>query len=338
MGALNFQRPDKVIVIGSTENHGSFEFRPLEPGYGLTVGNALRRVLLSSLEGFAVTSVKFSGIVHEFDTIDGIVEDITEIILNIKQIRFKQLNEHVDNEEISFRISNPGEFKAGDLKDYTSSFDILNPDFVLLNISKQIDRFVTLTVEKGRGYVLADDNKKEDSEIGVLAIDSVFTPITNVKYRVENYRVEQKTDYEKLIIDIDTDGSIAPKDALVEAANVLITHFRLITDDQIEVTVSKPQEGNIVVYDEEFLETKKLLQTRLQDLNLSVRALNCLVSANVNTLGDLVSYQKPDLMKFRNFGKKSLTELEKIVIDKNLKFGMDISRYDLKSSKDQDLV
>ncbi len=337
MGALNFQRPDKVIVIGSTENYGSFEFRPLEPGYGLTVGNALRRVLLSSLEGYAITSVKFSGIVHEFDTIDGIVEDITEIILNIKQIRFKLLNEHIDHEEISFRISNPGAFKAGDLKDYTSSFDILNPDFVLFNVSKQIDRFVTLTINKGRGYVLADDNKKEDSEIGVLAIDSVFTPIINVKYRVEDYRVEQKTDYEKLIIEIDTDGSIDPKEALVEAANVLITHFRLITDDEIEARTSKPQEDNIVVYDEEFLETKQLLQTRLQDLNLSVRALNCLVSANVYTLGDLVSYQKPDLMKFRNFGKKSLTELEEIVIAKKLQFGMDISKYHLKSSKDQDL-
>ncbi|MCY3998426.1 MAG: DNA-directed RNA polymerase subunit alpha [Flavobacteriaceae bacterium] len=336
MSALNFQRPDKVIVIGSTENHGSFEFRPLEPGYGLTVGNALRRVLLSSLEGFAVTSVKFSGIVHEFDTIDGIVEDITEIILNIKQIRFKQLNEHVDHEEISFRISNPGEFKAGDLKDYTSSFDILNPDFVLFNVSKQIDRFITLTVEKGIGYVLADDNKKEDAQIGELAVDSVFTPITNVKYRVEDYRVEQKTDYEKLIIDIDTDGSIAPKDALIEAANVLITHFRLITDDEIQAKVSKPND-NVLVYDEEFLEIKQLLQTRLQDLNLSVRALNCLVSASVNTLGDLVSYQKSDLMKFRNFGKKSLTELEEIVIAKKLKFGMDISKYHLKSSKDQDL-
>ncbi len=336
MSALNFQRPDKVIVIGSTENHGSFEFRPLEPGYGLTVGNALRRVLFSSLEGFAVTSVKFSGIVHEFDTIDGIVEDITEIILNIKQIRFKQLNEHVDHEEISFRISNPGEFKAGDLKDYTSSFDILNPDFVLFNVSKQIDRFITLTVEKGIGYVLADDNKKEDAQIGELAVDSVFTPITNVKYRVEDYRVEQKTDYEKLIIDIDTDGSIAPKDALIEAANVLITHFRLITDDEIQAKVSKPND-NVLVYDEEFLEIKQLLQTRLQDLNLSVRALNCLVSASVNTLGDLVSYQKSDLMKFRNFGKKSLTELEEIVIAKKLKFGMDISKYHLKSSKDQDL-
>ncbi len=336
MSALNFQRPDKVIVIGSTENHGSFEFRPLEPGYGLTVGNALRRVLLSSLEGFAITSVKFSGVVHEFDTIDGIVEDITEIILNIKQIRFKQLNEHVDNEEISFRVSNPGEFKAGDLKDYTSSFDILNPDFVLFSVSKPIDRFITLTVEKGIGYVLADDNKKEDAQIGVLAVDSVFTPITNVKYRVEDYRVEQKTDYEKLIIDIDTDGSIAPKDALIEAANVLITHFRLITDDEIQAKVSKPN-GNVLVYDEEFLETKQLLQTRLQDLNLSVRALNCLISSNVNTLGDLVSYQKSDLMKFRNFGKKSLTELEEIIIAKKLKFGMDISKYHLKSSKDQDL-
>jgi len=338
MGALNFQKPDKVVVIDSSNNSGSFEFRPLEPGYGLTVGNALRRVLLSSLEGFAVKSVKISGVLHEFDTIDGIVEDVTEIILNIKQIRFKQINPHVNHEEITFRIKSPGQFKAGKLKDYTSSFEVLNPDFVLFNLSKEVDRMVTITIDKGRGYVLADDNKDEDDEIGVLAIDSIYTPITNVKYRVEDYRVEQKTDYEKLIIDIETDGSIGPKDALVEAANVLITHFGLITEDQLETRSRISKDEDVVAYDDDFIETQQLLRTNLSDLDLSVRALNCLVSANVKTLGDLVSYKKPELMRFRNFGKKSLTELEEILIAKNLEFGMDVSKYNIETSKDKEVV
>lgn len=333
MSVSNFQKPDRVIICQSSDNFGSFEFRPLEPGYGLTIGNALRRVLLSSLEGFAVTSLRIGDVVHEFSTIDGIVEDVTEIILNLKQIRFKRINDDVDLEEITIPIISQGEFKAGELKKYSVAFEILNPDLVLFNLSQKINSTITLTIEKGRGYVLSDDNKKETDPVGVLAIDSIFTPITNVKYRVEDYRVEQKTDYEKLIIDINTDGSIRPKDALVGAANVLITHFQLFSDEQISIESS--EDTKKIIYDDEYLNKRQLLQTKLEDLELSVRAINCLNSANVRTLGDLVSYNKSELMKFRNFGKKSLTELEEVIIAKELSFGMDISKYDLQSSRSQ---
>ncbi len=327
MAILNFQKPDKVIMIDSSEFEGKFEFRPLEPGYGLTVGNALRRVLLSSLEGFAITSVKIENIDHEFSTIPGIVEDITEIILNIKQIRFKRQIEDLENEKVKISLGGQDQFKAGDIQKFISGFQVLNSDLVICNLEKGVQVNMELTIEKGRGYVTAEENKKIDSEIGVISIDSVFTPVKNVKYSIENYRVEQKTDYEKLIFEINTDGSIHPKDALTEAAKTLIHHFLLFSDERI--TLEADEIAQAETYDEESLHMRQLLKTRLIDMDLSVRALNCLKAAEVETLGDLVSYNKNDLMKFRNFGKKSLTELEELVILKGLSFGMNLSKYKL---------
>ena len=327
MAVLNFQKPDKVIMIDSSEFEGKFEFRPLEPGYGLTVGNALRRVLLSSLEGFAITSVKIENIDHEFSTIPGIVEDVTEIILNIKQIRFKRQIEDLENETVKISLGGQDQFKAGDIQKFISGFQVLNSDLVICNLEKGVQVNMEFTIEKGRGYVTAEENKKIDSELGVISIDSVFTPVKNVKYSVENYRVEQKTDYEKLVFEINTDGSIHPKDALTEAAKTLIHHFLLFSDERI--TLEADEIAQAETYDEESLHMRQLLKTKLIDMDLSVRALNCLKAAEVETLGDLVSYNKNDLMKFRNFGKKSLTELEELVVLKGLSFGMNLSKYKL---------
>ena len=327
MAILNFQKPDKVIMIDSSEFEGKFEFRPLEPGYGLTVGNALRRVLLSSLEGFAITSVKIENIDHEFSTIPGIVEDVTEIILNIKQIRFKRQIEDLENETIKISLGGQDQFKAGDIQKFISGFQVLNSDLVICNLEKGVQVNMEFTIEKGRGYVTAEENKKIDSELGVISIDSVFTPVKNVKYSIENYRVEQKTDYEKLVFEINTDGSIHPKDALTEAAKTLIHHFLLFSDERI--TLEADEIAQAETYDEESLHMRQLLKTKLIDMDLSVRALNCLKAAEVETLGDLVSYNKNDLMKFRNFGKKSLTELEELVVLKGLSFGMNLSKYKL---------
>ena len=327
MAILNFQKPDKVIMINSTDFDGKFEFRPLEPGYGLTVGNALRRVLLSSLEGFAITSVKIGGVDHEFSTIPGVVEDVTEIILNLKQLRFKRQIDEVDNEIVSIVISGKDQITAGDFQKYISGFQILNTDQVICNLDSKVKLEIELNIEKGRGYVPAEENKKSNASIGTIFTDSIFTPIKNVKYSVENFRVEQKTDYEKLVFEIMTDGSINPQDALTDAARILIHHFMLFSDERI--TLEADEIAKTETYDEESLHMRQLLKTKLIDMDLSVRALNCLKAAEVDTLGDLVSFNKNDLMKFRNFGKKSLTELEELVIVKGLNFGMDLTKYKL---------
>jgi len=327
MAILNFQKPDKVIMINSTDFDGKFEFRPLEPGYGLTVGNALRRVLLSSLEGFAITSVKIDGVDHEFSTISGVVEDVTEIILNLKQIRFKRQIEEVDNETVSISLSGQDKITAGDFQKFISGFQILNSDQVICNLDSKVKIQMELSIEKGRGYVPAEENKKPSEPIGTIFTDSIFTPIKNVKYSVENFRVEQKTDYEKLIFEIMTDGSINPQDALTDAARILIHHFMLFSDERI--TLEADEIAKTETYDEESLHMRQLLKTKLIDMDLSVRALNCLKAAEVDTLGDLVSFNKNDLMKFRNFGKKSLTELDELVIVKGLNFGMDLTKYKL---------
>jgi len=327
MAILAFQKPDKVIMLEADDFKGSFEFRPLEPGYGITIGNALRRILLSSLEGFAITSLKIEGVDHEFSTVTGVVEDVTEIILNLKQVRLKQKVEGENSEVVSLTISGQEAFKADDINRFLTNFEVLNPDLVICKMEKDVKLQMTLTIEKGRGYVPAEENKRHDSELGVIAIDSIFTPIKNVKYSVENYRVEQKTDYEKLIIDIQSDGSIHPKDALKEAAKILIYHFMLFSDEKITIDSEESYENE--EFDEEVLHMRQMLKTKLVDMDLSVRALNCLKAADVDTLGDLVVYNKTDLLKFRNFGKKSLTELDDLLDGLNLTFGMDISKYKL---------
>ena len=314
-------------MIESTDFSGRFEFRPLEPGFGLTVGNALRRVLLSSLEGFAITSLRIDGVEHEFSTVPGIVEDVTEIILNLKQVRFKKQIDETDRETVSISVSGQEQFTAGDLQKFISGFQVLNPDLVICNMDKSVKLNAEITIEKGRGFVPAEENKKASAPIGTIFTDSIYTPIKNVKYAIENFRVEQKTDYEKLVFDIDTDGSINPKDALTEAAKILIHHFMLFSDERI--TLEADEIAQTETYDEESLHMRQLLKTRLIDMDLSVRALNCLKAAEVDTLGDLVSFNKSDLMKFRNFGKKSLTELEELVIVKGLSFGMDLTKYKL---------
>jgi len=327
MAILNFQKPDKVIMIDSTEFEGKFEFRPLEPGYGLTIGNALRRVLLSSLEGFAITSVRISGVEHEFSTISGVVEDMTEIILNLKQVCFKRQIEDVENETVSMSFSGQEQVTAGDFQKFVSGFQVLNPDLVICNLDKSVNLDIEISIEKGRGYVPANENKKANAPVGTVFTDAIYTPIKNVKYSIENYRVEQKTDYEKLVFEIQSDGSIHPKDALTEAAKILIHHFMLFSEERI--TLESDEIAQTETYDEESLHMRQLLKTKLIDMDLSVRALNCLKAAEVDTLGDLVSYNKNDLMKFRNFGKKSLTELEELVNVKGLSFGMDLSKYKL---------
>ncbi|MQP24709.1 DNA-directed RNA polymerase subunit alpha [Flavobacterium sp. LMO8] len=327
MAIFNFQKPDKVIMIDSTDFEGKFEFRPLEPGYGLTVGNALRRVLLSSLEGYAITSVRIEGVEHEFSTISGVVEDVTEIILNLKQVRFKRQIEDIDNESVSISLSGKDKITAGDFQKFISGFQVLNPDLVICNLDSKTSINMELAIEKGRGYVPAEENKKSNAPIGTIFTDSIYTPVKNVKYTIENFRVEQKTDYEKLVFEIITDGSIHPKDALTEAAKTLIHHFMLFSDERI--TLEADEIAQTESYDEESLHMRQLLKTKLVDMDLSVRALNCLKAAEVDTLGDLVSFNKNDLMKFRNFGKKSLTELDELVANKNLTFGMDLTKYKL---------
>ena len=324
MQILNFQKPDEVIMLDSVLNEGIFEFRPLEPGYGLTVGNALRRVLLSSLEGFAITSIKISGVDHEFSTIPGVVEDVTEIILNLKQVRFRQQIENENTEQAVMKISKKETITAADIASSLSNFQVLNPEQVICTTDKKVNFEMEFTIEKGRGYVPSEENQNDELSIGSIAIDSIFTPIKNVKYNVENYRVEQKTDFEKLNISILTDGSIDPKEALTEASKILIQHFMLFSDEKINFDTDDENE-----FDEDSLHMSQLLKTTLVDLGLSVRSLNCLKHAEVFTLGELVAFSKNDLLKFRNFGKKSLTELEELVADKNLHFGFDVSKYNL---------
>ena len=327
MAILQFQKPEKVIVNSTTDNYGQFEFRPLEPGYGLTVGNALRRVLLNSLEGFAFTSINLSGVNHEFSTIKGVVEDVTEIILNLKQVRLKRQIETSDSEMVKVNIAGKDVLTAGDLASFMTSFQVLNPDLVICHLDKSVNIEMNLTIEKGRGYSPGEENKKIDASLGTIALDSRYTPIKNVKYHVENFRVEQKTDFEKLILEIETDGSVIPQDALTDAAQILIQHFLLFTDERMIADVAPIQQ--VESYDEEVMEMRKLLLKQLTELELSVRALNCLKAAEVDTVADLVSYTKADLMKFRNFGKKSLTELEDLVSNLGLTFGMDTSKYKL---------
>jgi DNA-directed RNA polymerase subunit alpha len=327
MAILAFQKPDKVIMLEADAFQGKFEFRPLEPGYGITIGNALRRILLSSLEGFAITSIKIEGIEHEFSTIPGVMDDVTNIILNLKQVRFKQIVEEIENEKVLITVSGKEEFKAGDIGKYFTGFDVLNPELVICRMDASASFQIDITVNKGRGYLPAEENKNPNAEIGVIPVDAIFTPIRNVKYFIENYRVEQITDYEKLVLEISTDGSIHPKDALKEAAKILIHHFMLFSDEKISLETTEGEGHD--EFDEEILHLRQLLKTKLTDLELSVRALNCLKAADVNTLGELVSYHRHDLLKFRNFGKKSLTELEEKLDSLNLSFGMDISKYKL---------
>ncbi|KAB2870507.1 MAG: DNA-directed RNA polymerase subunit alpha [Bacteroidales bacterium] len=327
MAILAFQKPDKVIMLESTDTVGKFEFRPLEPGYGITVGNALRRILLSSLEGYAITWIKVRGVDHEFSTIPGVIEDVTEIILNLKQVRFKRIVDGVDSEKVTITITGQNEFKAGYLSNFLSNFKVLNPDLVICKMEPDVKIEVDIHINKGRGYVPAEENKPEDGEFGIIPIDSIHTPIRNVKYSVENYRVEQKTDYEKLLLEIVSDGSIHPKDALKEAAKILIYHFMLFSDEKI--TLETEDKYDSEEFDEEVLHMRQMLKQKLVDLDLSVRALNCLKAADVDTLGELVRYNKNDLLKFRNFGKKSLTELEDLLDSLNLSFGMDITKYKL---------
>ena len=327
MPILTFQKPDKVHVITTSENLGQFEFRPLEPGFGLTVGNAMRRVLLNSLEGFAFTSVRIQGVEHEFSTIKGVVEDVTEMILNLKQVRFKRQIEGMEGETVKVVISGKDAFKAGDLSAFLTNFQILNHDLVICNMDASIKLEMEFTIEKGRGYVPAEENKKLDATLGTIFMDSIYTPMKNVSFEVENFRVEQKTDFEKLILNIETDGSITPVDALTESAHILIQHFLLFTDERMLAETEVAVE--IEAYDDEVLEMRKLLLRPLTELELSVRELNCLKAAEVELVSDLVSYTKQDLMKFRNFGKKSLTELEELVARLGLTFGMDMIKYKL---------
>ena len=329
MPILAFQKPEKVIMLEADDKFGKFEFRPLEPGYGQTIGNALRRILLSSLGGFAINSIRISGVAHELDTIPGVKEDVTNIILNLKQVRFKQLTQDHDEEKGSLTVSGTEVFKAGDLGKVLSGFKVLNPELVICHLDSTASFDMDFSINKGRGWVPADENREllAGADPGVIAIDSIYTPIKNVKYTVENFRVEQKTDYEKLVIEVTTDGSIQPQDALKEASKILIYHFMLFSDEKITLEASEPDPGE--EFDEEVLHMRQLLKSKLVDMQLSVRALNCLKSAEVETLAELVVFNKTDLLKFRNFGKKSLVELESLLTSLNLSFGMDISKYKL---------
>ncbi len=327
MAILAFQKPDKVIMLESTDTFGRFEFRPLEPGFGLTVGNALRRILLSSLEGYAITSVKIAGVDHEFASIEGVMEEMIEIILNLKQVRLARTTEDQDSETVTVNVANLTELTAGHLSTFMTGFKVLNPDLVICRLQSEVKFQMELTIGKGRGYVPSEENRPENAPIGLLPIDSIHTPIKNVKYSVENYRVEQKTDYEKLVFEITTDGSIAPKDALKEAAKILIFHFQLFSDEKITAEVE--EKVAVEEFDEDMLHMRQLLKTKLTEHDLSVRALNCLKTAEVETLGDLVKFNHSDLLKFRNFGKKSLSELDEFLERKELSFGMDVSKYKL---------
>ena len=327
MAILAFQKPDKVIMLENDSKFGKFEFRPLEPGFGTTIGNALRRILLSSLEGYAINTIKINGVEHEFATVPGVREDVINIILNLKQVRFKKVVDEFETEKISLTISDSNEFKAGELSKYLTGFEVLNPELVICHLDSKATIQIEITINKGRGYVPADENREFCSDVNQIAIDSIYTPIRNVKYTVEPFRVEQKTDYDKLLLEITTDGSIHPKDALKEAAKILIYHFMLFSDEKITMEDAANLENE--EFDEEVLHMRQLLKTRLVDMNLSVRALNCLKAADVETLGDLVQFNKNDLLKFRNFGKKSLTELDDLLESLNLSFGTDISKYKL---------
>ena len=327
MSILAFQKPDKVVMVEADPKFGKFEFRPLEPGFGITIGNALRRILLSSLEGYAITTIHIDGVEHEFASVPGVKEDVTNIILNLKQVRFKQLVEDFETEKVSIFVENSTEFRAGDIGKYLNGFEVLNPELVICHLDEKATMQIDLTINKGRGYLSAEENKNANDPIDVIAIDSIYTPILNVKITVDNFRVEQKTDYEKLVIEITTDGSIHPKDALKEAAMILIQHFALFSDEKIAFDVDEGKEEE--EFDEEVLKMRQMLKTRLVDMDLSVRALNCLKSAEVETLGELVVFNKTDLLKFRNFGKKSLSELEELLSSLGLSFGMDITKYKL---------
>ena len=327
MAILAFQKPEKVIMLESTSSFGRFEFRPLEPGFGMTVGNALRRILLSSLEGYAITTVKVSGVDHEFAAIPGVMEGMLEIILNLKQVRFIKTVENVDSEKVTVNVAGQTELTAGYISNFLTNFKVLNPELVICRLDPDVKVQMELTINKGRGYVPADENRPADAEFGLLPIDSIHAPIKNVKYSVENYRVEQKTDYEKLNIEVTTDGSIHPKDALKEAAKILIHHFMLFSDEKI--TLNMEENSATEEFDEDVLHMRQLLKTKLSDQDLSVRALNCLKAAEVETVGDLVRFNRNDLLKFRNFGKKSLSELDDLLATLNLHFGMDVSIYKL---------
>lgn len=329
MALLSFQRPDKITLQKATDFEGTFEFKPLEPGFGVTIGNALRRVLLSSLEGYAISSVKISGVDHEFSTINGVMEDVTEIVLNLKQVRLKRELGGDDNavEKIFISLKDKEEFKAGDIEKHTNSFRVTNPDLLICRMEQFVKLDIELTIQKGRGYLPAEENKGVDRTIGVIPIDAIYTPIKNVRYTIENTRVEQKTDYEKLLIEIKTDGTIHPEDAIKEASRILIQHLMLITDEHITFNTVGEKETNVV--DEHTLHIRKLLKTPLEDLDLSVRAYNCLKAAKINSLAELVKYDTNELLKFRNFGKKSLVEIEAMVLDKGLQFGMDLAKYNL---------
>ena len=327
MAILAFQKPDKVIMLEADSKFGKFEFRPLEPGFGITIGNALRRILLSSLEGFAINTIKIEGVEHEFATVPGVKEDVTNIILNLKQVRFKQIVDEVETEKVSITVENVTEFKAGDIGKCLSGFEVLNPELVICRLDSKATMQIEITINKGRGYVPSDENRVYCTDINTIPVDSIYTPIRNVKYAIEQYRVEQKTDYDKLVLEISTDGSIHPKDALKEAAKILIHHFMLFSDEKI--TLEDSEFDSNEEFDEEVLHMRQLLKTKLTDMNLSVRALNCLKAAEVDTLGDLVQFNKTDLLKFRNFGKKSLTELDDLLESLNLSFGTDISKYKL---------
>lgn len=327
MAILDFQKPDKVVMIESTDYSGSFEFRPLEPGYGITIGNALRRILLSSLEGFAITAIKIEGVEHEFSTVKGVIQDVTEIILNLKQVRFRQQIEGTDSEKVMISISGQDSFTAGDIGKFTSAFQVLNPDHLICELDPSVSLDIEINIGKGRGYVPAEENKVSNVAIGTIFIDSIFTPIKHVKYTIDNFRVEQKTDYEKLTVTLETDGSINPKDALQEAAKILIQHFLLFSDEKI--TLEMDEKSETEEFDESALQMRQILKKKLSDMDLSVRALNCLKAADIESLGDLVSYKKTDLLKFRNFGKKSLTELEDLIENNGLSFGMNVSKYKL---------
>ena len=327
MAILAFQKPDKVIMLEADSKFGKFEFRPLEPGFGITIGNALRRILLSSLEGYAINTVKIDGVEHEFATVPGVKEDVTNIILNLKQVRFKQIVEEVETEKVTITVENATEFKAGDISKCLSGFEVLNPELVICHLDSKATMQIELSINKGRGYVPSEENRQFCTEINTIPVDSIYTPIRNVKYAIEQYRVEQKTDYDKLVLEIATDGSIHPKDALKEAAKILIHHFMLFSDEKITLDDSAFDANE--EFDEEVLHMRQLLKTKLTDMNLSVRALNCLKAAEVETLGELVQFNKTDLLKFRNFGKKSLTELDDLLESLNLSFGTDISKYKL---------
>ena len=327
MAILAFQKPDKVLMLEADNTFGKFEFRPLEPGYGVTIGNALRRILLSSLEGYAICNIRIDGVRHEFATIPGVKEDVTNVILNLKKVRLKRVVDETESEKATVKVSGQDVFKAGDIGKVLNGFEVLNPDLEICHLDPKAGFQLDITINKGRGYVPADENRNPNDAIDVIAIDSIYTPIINVKYAIENWRVEQKTDYEKLVLEITTDGSIHPKEALKEVAKILIQHFMLFSDEKIALDITEPDENE--VFDEEVLHMRQLLKSKLVDMDLSVRALNCLKSAEVETLGELVVFNKTDLLKFRNFGKKSLTELEELLGNLGLSFGMDISRYKL---------